>query len=417
MFGLVILVLSEGSLTARTIVHKSLSNKSNMAGKMSLTKLENIEKIILKSISEGVITIDCAGNIMSANPSAEKIFGVNASSFTSRHYRSFFGDDRNLAISVVLDRLVTDGLETSHSEIVYHRRDGQEVSLAVSSSALDLDTCYDGLETFVVVFRDISAFKALEKVRKKAVNHMAHELATPVSVIQATVNSLKQAQNLNEKTKKYLDRIDRNLERLINIEAIVEQILYPPHFLPVKFDLHDVLSNILTKIQHDCAHRKIEFRIPLVDFVIDRTDPQTFEIIIVTLVKNAIENTPDGGYVEIRLTFDNSFPILAVADRGVGISLEDQNFIFEGFHHTQETDEYSTRKPYDFNAGGKGLELLRLKSISENHGFDLSFDSSRCIHIPKATDHCPGDIEKCQYVKSREECFLTGGSTFYVKFL
>lgn len=385
-------------------------------GSMSASKTENIEQIILKSINEGVITIDCSGFTRSANPSAERILGMDANTFVSKHFEYLLGPHENVAMRIILTRLIEQSQQTSHAEIVYKRRDGQSVSLAISTSALDIHECSVDLETFVVVMRDISAFKALEKVRKKAVNHLAHELATPISVIQASVGILEQQENIPEKFKRHLGRIARNLDRLLDIENIVEQILYPAHCPIERFNSKENLERIAQNIREKAGSRKIDLRFPETDFVCDRTDPATFETIVTTLVKNAVENTPDSGLVEVKLTHEGSDLILMVEDHGVGITIEDQNFIFEGFHHTQDTDDYATRRPYDFNAGGKGLELLRLKALSESCGFDLSFESSRCIYIPSSKDICPGVIERCPHIKLPDECLASGGSTFYVKF-
>ena len=79
------------------------------------------------------------------------------------------------------------------------------------------------------------------------------------------------------------------------------------------------------------------------------------------LIKNAIENTPDGGTVDIRISGRGDKTVLMVSDSGVGISKEYQRRIFGGFFPNQEMALYSTGKPFDFNAGGKGIDLLRMK--------------------------------------------------------
>ena len=89
---------------------------------------------------------------------------------------------------------------------------------------------------------------------------------------------------------------------------------------------------------------------------------------------------------------------------------------FQGFHHTQATDDYSSKRPFAFNAGGKGLELLRLKVLSELHYFDISFESARCVYLPMHEDHCPGDVAACPHVRTPEECAGSGGTTFAVLF-
>jgi hypothetical protein len=90
--------------------------------------------------------------------------------------------------------------------------------------------------------------------------------------------------------------------------------------------------------------------------------------------------------------------------------------IFGGFFHTQDTELYSSKRPYKFNAGGSGSDLLRTKSFSERHGFSVDFNSTRCKFIPKDTDICPGKISSCPFKKEKLECFSSGGSTFSVKF-
>ena len=68
--------------------------------------------------------------------------------------------------------------------------------------------------------------------------------------------------------------------------------------------------------------------------------------------------------------------------------------------HTQETDLYGSRKPYDFNAGGKGLDLLLAKIYGQRFGFDVLLESRRCVHIPADKDSCPGKISQCPHCRN-----------------
>ena len=61
-------------------------------------------------------------------------------------------------------------------------------------------------------------------------------------------------------------------------------------------------------------------------------------------------------------------------------------------HHVQDTEDYSTGRPYSFNAGGKGVDLLRIRMFSEIYGFKLTFTSKRCPRLVDAAerqDACP----------------------------
>ena len=134
------------------------------------------------------------------------------------------------------------------------------------------------------------------------------------------------------------------------------------------------------------------------------------------LIKNAVENTPDGGLVTVSLKNLEGATELSVRDTGVGITAESQKQIFGGFYHARDTDFYTTKKPFDFGAGGKGLDLLRLRIFSETFGYQLDFQSKRCIYIPTETDVCQGDTTKCPHIEKNEQCSRSGGSTFTILF-
>jgi len=163
-------------------------------------------------------------------------------------------------------------------------------------------------------------------------------------------------------------------------------------------------------------HRMISLRLQKeVDTGI-RIDPVALKKVLTTLLKNAIESTPDGGNVEILSEKKDDVVFVEIKDNGIGITPESQAQIFKGFYHSRDTELYSTKKPYDFGAGGKGLELLRLKIFAEFYHFDVEFESRKCIYLPDESILCPGSIENCVHVKNAEECRQAGGTVFRLKF-
>jgi len=170
----------------------------------------------------------------------------------------------------------------------------------------------------------------------------------------------------------------------------VEQIFPPRKPLPKQLLVENFTNKIVAEILQRAKHREIKLDIKFEYTGSIFFDPDILEKILTTLIKNAFENTPDQGLVRVIFSEPSSGSFeVCVHDYGVGIPSEDLEFISEGFHHTQDTNEYSTKKPFDFNAGGKGLELFQLKSLLELHGFEFDFQSKRCLYIPKSTDHCP----------------------------
>jgi hypothetical protein len=138
--------------------------------------------------------------------------------------------------------------------------------------------------------------------------------------------------------------------------------------------------------------------------------------IVEGLVRNAVENTPDGGLIEVAVRSGARGPELEVKDYGVGITEENQRLIFDNYFTSYETMQYSSRRPYDFNAGGKGFDLLRIKIFSERYRFRLQMASERCAHLPDNQNIGPGSVDGCAQCNYVKDCMESGGTTMTVVF-
>jgi len=383
----------------------------------SSTGMEPIEKLILRSMNEGVITLECNGDIFTVNPAALRILDFTEKELRGKHFQEVFsGDQDNDDFCQVLVNLFHSGHHSLHREVKFKRRDKQFVDLSVATAFLDVDECSPAMQSVVMVFRDITAFKSLERARRRAVNHLSHEMATPLAIISASVEYLSKVVVVANQSEKNIERIRRNLRRLTDIQDVVEQVFSPRAPKPERFDMASAIEGQFEILRKAASHRSVLLTSDLSPVKTDAVDPKTFIIILETLVKNAVENTPDEGTITVSLKEIPSGVRFQVKDEGVGIPLADQRFIFDGFHHTQATDEYSSKDPFDFNAGGKGLELLRLKILSEAGLFEISFESQRCRYIPTSRDLCPGRIKICPHVNDVSGCRESGGTTFTVLF-
>jgi two-component system phosphate regulon sensor histidine kinase PhoR len=206
------------------------------------------------------------------------------------------------------------------------------------------------------------------------------------------------------------------LERLLEIQQTVKQIVSPRPYQPESLDVDATMHQILKELRRQSEHRLLEIIARLEHVHVEFLDPAVLRQVLDTLVKNAIENTPDEGRISISLESAPAGVLLDVQDSGVGIRRTDQDFLLKGFHPTQPTDLYSTRSPFDFDAGGKGLELLRLGILSESGFFDISFKSRRCPHVRGVDNTCPGSVSQCAHVTDTEGCAQAGGTSFSVLF-
>jgi len=144
--------------------------------------------------------------------------------------------------------------------------------------------------------------------------------------------------------------------------------------------------------------------------------PDVLGKIVEGLVRNAVENTPDGGQILVSVKNGKNGPEMEVKDTGIGISEENQRLIFDNYFTAYETMQYSSRNPYDFGAGGKGFDLLRMRIFSERYDFKLKMKSQRCRKLPDDSAACAGYIENCIHSGQLEDCLDSGGTTVTIQF-
>ena len=421
---------------------------------------KSISSVIIESMSDGLIVLDFHGRITHINPAASDLLGIKIEEIKDKTYYQLFMDEPG---NDAFNDLILDGIQKGetrlYGEVPFRRRDGRWFDFAVTTSFLRAESTEENKTGIVVVFKNITEFKELERARERVLNHLAHELRTPLSITLASLKRIQSSHN-----EKPLERIRRNLERLQDIQVEVEDIVKQrtPEEKPEKLSfLEQVLDFVEVLEEEDSIHtealrslrKRIEdfFRtnkselenvaigehiqnavaaagqlsshrsVTLLTRIKDDShimiDPDVLDMMLISLLKNAIENTPDGGEVIISLYRQPESVVIEVKDTGVGITEQSRKHIFGGFYHSLETDLYSTKKLFDFGAGGKGLDLLRIKMFGDTYHFKVDCNSVRCQYIPRENDVCPGSIEKCLHVQSEKQCAQSGGSVFKLIFL
>ena len=260
----------------------------------------------------------------------------------------------------------------------------------------------------------------LNRAKSKALDHLSHELKTPLSVIQGRLRIFKhqlQAEASPADREKFFKTVGKNLDRLIEIQDETDKIIKSYQNLERKhIPILSFAERVLEKAKKSAAHRQLNFYLEGDRDLSLSMAPEIFEDILRGLIKNAIESTPDEGSIRIILVPRDERLLLNVKDSGIGITEDNQKRIFDGLFHTLDTELYISKKPYDFGAGGKGLDLFLMKIYGQRFGFNLSVESRRCIYIPKDVDICPGKISACSHCREPGDCEASGGTTFSLSF-
>jgi signal transduction histidine kinase len=307
--------------------------------------------------------------------------------------------------------------------------------------------------------------RVLNKAKDKAISHLTHELLTPISLIKGSLNLLskklppvpgydwkatmaraqRSADRLSEIQKEVDDimkgrdhKIRPLLSALLNqcaeqIELLfaeqvgegavvnkvrerINEIFTSRESEPKEINPGAFVTKRIEELRPLCSRRRVDLKTHIESTPPIWIPPDPLEKIVKGLIKNAIENTPDEGKIEVGVRSRGKAVELRVRDWGIGIVPEHQKHIFEGFYPTQDTMLYRSGKPFDFNAGGRGADLLRMKIFSERFNFTISMTSTRCKYLPLTKDSCPGRISECEFCKKAEDCYESGGTTFEVLF-
>jgi len=297
----------------------------------------------------------------------------------------------------------------------------------------------------------------LNQAKDRAINHLSHELKTPVSIMGGVLGLLEDALEgvSPDEWQAPMKVIRRNLRRVADIQAEVADIMKDRHSedrrrLQALVEQHmdqlilmaaqeagrpDMMDRLRDRLHETVglntpgavtirmapfirqrlevlaplhAHREVRIRLVESTVGIVCMPEDHFAKIIDGLVRNGVENTPDGGDIVISIEKKGTGVLLAVQDSGVGVPEAFRQRIFEGLFPVQDPTAYSTGTPFDFNAGGKGLDLLRMKIFSERYGFSIHMDSCRCPHAVFREGGCPGRISLCGPCPTPDACRASG---------
>lgn len=225
----------------------------------------------------------------------------------------------------------------------------------------------DGQETIgrILVLRDVTRERELDKMKTDFISVVSHELRTPLTSIKGYTDLLLSGATgeLSELQSEFLGIIQSSTTRLSNlindildisrIESGSIQIKYEP------IDYRRIVSDTLRLMKAAADEKQISMDASLPETIPPvRGDSDKVTQVLANLVNNAIKYTPEGGWVKVSLEVAGEASVTTcVADSGIGVSNEDQARLFQKFFRADNT---STRE-----AGGTGLGLVIAKTIIE----------------------------------------------------
>lgn len=222
--------------------------------------------------------------------------------------------------------------------------------------------------------------REISKLKDDFIFVAAHELRSPVTVLQGYVAEILEDEKTVKKLQKdnpyFLDMIKGIETSKDRLSTLVDDLLNIARMEAGKFkidlqagvDLNESIKPLVSSMTQFGKPRgiKIEFKtkgkIPPL-----KIDPGRVNELLTNLTSNAIKYNRDNGKVTITASFDKKRLYLEVTDTGIGLSDEDQKHLFEKFWRSDDVHQLQ----------GTGLGLFIVKHMIEQMGGNISFESKK----------------------------------------
>ena len=326
---------------------------------------------ILASMADGLVVLDPEKRILTINAVAEGMLDFYRHGETGQ---AVSPEQWQHPLWLCLEAM-TDSLEPTISRAVdLPAPDGTTLSIQAHSAKVRNET--GQVIGTVIVLRDITTLKEVERMKARFMAGVTHELKTPLAVIKLhSKNLLTYHARLSEtKRVELLHSIQAQVDLL---EKFIENILDVSRFdagaLKIErqpVNLTALISRVVAGFGSLAAAKQITLRWQesATEMAI-LADPNQMERVVRNLIDNALKYTPAGGSVDVKnepgLKDDRPVVKIIVSDTGPGIALEHQLRIFDRFYRIDPSHTIP----------GTGLGLAIVKEMVNAHGGEIHLES------------------------------------------
>jgi two-component system phosphate regulon sensor histidine kinase PhoR len=333
----------------------------------ALTLLSGEQDAILRSMAEGVVTIDAAGRIQRLNSAAQRLLDVAVPSWHGR-----------LVAEVIhhaeVQRFIGEAILNQEADVEVVVVPGQPERV-LQIYAAPLEGSEGGRLGTLVVFQDTTRIAKLENIRRDFIANVSHELRTPVTSIKGFVETLLDgAKDDPESLRKFLGIIEHHADRL---NAIFNDLLTLARLEAQGEDarVETTPSNVYEIVQGalEACRLKLEERTAQVEVSVPldlhvMANANLLEQALVNLIENAVKYSEGTPRLVVRAEQMGDKVSLSVSDNGPGIAKPHLARLFERFYRV---DHGRSRK-----MGGTGLGLSIVKHIAQVHGGEVQVESA-----------------------------------------
>lgn len=326
---------------------------------------------ILANMADALIVIDSEQRILLANVVAEDLLNFRLVEMIGQPIPPDFLEN---ALWRSLDAMArSPELRSGAAVDIPHPHRPEEVLSIQSRSAKILSE--SGQRDTVIVLRDITALKEVERTKARFMAGVTHELKTPLAVIRTHTNNLTTYYRRlpDKKRKELIAAVEKQtliLERLVGEILDVARLDAGITLQRQRLDLVQLVDQLMIELRPLAEQKRLTLRWKKPSIALFVTaNPTQMERVVRNLVDNAIKYTPAGSIeVEALSVPHGGRPQihLRVTDTGIGIPTEHHARIFERFYRVDPAHTIP----------GAGLGLAIVREIVETHGGEVQVNST-----------------------------------------
>ncbi len=315
---------------------------------------------LLDTTDDAILLADADGHILQSNLIADRLFAPPAP-----------GKDAP-ANSRLLARTLSTELDDVYQEAVRRRAcvEGEVSFSQPTPRTLHARVQPVSEHEFLLVLRDLTELRRLERVRRDFVANVSHELRTPLTSIKAMAETLLDGARSDEAVApRFLETIIHESDRLVRLSADLLDLsrVEARGVTKTPTDLSSLVSEVTLRMATQAHKAGLTLTNHLRPPLVAALDRDEMAQVLVNLLDNAIAYTPDGGTVTLTAQETPESVTVRVADTGIGILSHDIPRLFERF--------YRADKARSRASGGTGLGLSIVKHIVEGHGGTVGVES------------------------------------------
>ena len=182
---------------------------------------------------------------------------------------------------------------------------------------------------------------------------LAHEVRSPMNAINLAAQRLERKLQGEDEPRSMARRIRTEVQRLETVLREFLEFASPVSDRRRDTDLGDLAREVLDLLEAEAAERSVRLE-PVQGTARARIDRNAIRRSLINLVRNAVQASPEGGVVEVRLDRDSATATIRVLDQGGGLDPQDGERVFDAF--------FTTR------VAGTGLGLALVRRVAEEHG-------------------------------------------------